>query len=242
LHSLRGACRTIYTFYTPGINEKSARPASAPLAVGKSWLALVVRLANYTLAVSRGAGKVTDDDASVSGLLTVLRISRVMDRIDAGVSPQQYRMLKLIGAGGERSARLAEKLAVAKPTLTSTADSLVAAGLAVREAEPGDRRVVRLRLTPAGVAAVTKADAAYGEWFDGLLDQTGRRDDILGGLQALEATMTERWRARHAADPSPAATTPAATTPAATTPAAATPAAAAPAAATPAAADRAGQL
>ena len=173
----------------------------------------------------------TDDDASVSGLLTVLRISRVMDRIDAGVSPQQYRMLKLIGAGGERSARLAEKLAVAKPTLTSTADSLVAAGLAVREAEPGDRRVVRLRLTPAGLAAVATADEAYGQWFGGLLDQTGRRDDILGGLQALEATMTERWRARHAAGPGPAPAT-----------AAGESQGAAPRGATTSAATRAGQL
>ena len=73
---------------------------------------------------------VAADEAAVSGLLTVLRMSRVMERVDSGVSPQQYRMLKLIGAGGERSAKLAEKLAVAKPTLTSTADSLVAAGLA----------------------------------------------------------------------------------------------------------------
>jgi DNA-binding MarR family transcriptional regulator len=206
---------------------------------------------------------VAEDDASVNGLLTVLRIARVMERIDAGVSPQQYRMLKLIGAGGERSARLAEKLAVAKPTLTSTADSLVAAGLAFREAEPGDRRVVRLRLTPAGLAAVARADDAYGEWFDGLLDQTGRRDAILADLHALGEAMTERWRARHAAGPAgppaagppgapagppgaPAAEAPAA--PAAPARASAVLAAAAPAAAsagtpaTPKPADRAGQL
>ena len=87
------------------------------------------------------------EDVTISALLTVLRISRVLERINAGISPQQYRILKLIGQGGERSARLAEKLAVARPTLTSTADSLVAAGLACREAEPGDRRVVRLHLT-----------------------------------------------------------------------------------------------
>jgi DNA-binding MarR family transcriptional regulator len=148
---------------------------------------------------------VVDDDTSVSALLTVLRISRVMERIDAGVSPQQYRMLKLIGEGGERSARLAEKLAVAKPTLTSTADSLVAAGLAYREAEPGDRRVVRLRLTPAGHAAVTRADAAYGAWFDGLLEHTGHRGQILADFQALGDALTERWRARLAAEAAEAA-------------------------------------
>ena len=148
---------------------------------------------------SAGAAAGAEDGATVGALLTVLRISRVMERIEAGVSPQQYRMLKLIGEGGERSARLAEKLAVARPTLTSTADSLVAAGLAYREAEPGDRRVVRLRLTQAGSAAVVRADEAYGAWFDGLLAYTGRRVEILADLDALGDSMTERRRARIAA-------------------------------------------
>jgi DNA-binding MarR family transcriptional regulator len=139
-------------------------------------------------------------EAAVSGLLTLLRMSRVMERVDAGVSPQQYRMLKLIGEGGERSARLAEKLAVAKPTLTSTADSLVAAGLATRQAEPGDRRVVRLFLTEAGEAAVERADEAYSAWFGSLLDQTGRRAEILEDFVLLDEAMTEQRRARQAAE------------------------------------------
>ncbi len=141
-----------------------------------------------------------DAEASVSAVLTVLRISRVLERIDAGVSPQQYRILKLIGAGGERSAKLADRLAVAKPTLTSIADSLVAAGLACREAEPGDRRVVRLRLTEAGQAAVDRADAAYAEWLDDLLDYTGHKDEILANLTLLDESMTERRRARLSAE------------------------------------------
>jgi DNA-binding MarR family transcriptional regulator len=142
--------------------------------------------------VSAGAGA----DQTISALLAVLRITRVLERIDAGISPQQYRILKLIGLGGERSARLAEKLAVAKPTLTATADSLVAAGLACREPEPGDRRVVRLHLTPAGRAAVQRADAAYTAWFGSLLDHTGRRDQIVADLLALGESMTERRLAR----------------------------------------------
>lgn len=135
-------------------------------------------------------------EATVSAVLTVLRISRALERIDAGVSPQQYRILKLIGEGGERSARLADRLAVAKPTVTSIADSLVAAGLAAREAEPGDRRVVRLRLTEEGQAAVVRADAAYAEWLDDLLDYSGHQDEILANLKLLDASMTERRCAR----------------------------------------------
>jgi DNA-binding MarR family transcriptional regulator len=146
------------------------------------------------------AGGGAADEAAIGGLLTLMRMSRVMERVGAGVSPQQYRMLKLIGAGGERSAKLAEKLAVAKPTLTSTADSLVAAGLATRQAEPGDRRVVRLFLTEAGRAAIERADKAYSAWFGSLLDQTGRRAEILEDFVLLDEAMTEQRRARLAAD------------------------------------------
>ena len=148
-----------------------------------------------------------EEGATISGVLPVLRMSRVLERIDAGISPQQYRMLRLIGEGGERSARLAEKLAVARPTLTSTADSLVASGLAYREAEPGDRRVVRLRLTPAGRDAIARADLAYGAWLDSLLEHTGRRDQILDDLRLLSESMTERRRARLAADSADSAAT-----------------------------------
>jgi DNA-binding MarR family transcriptional regulator len=142
------------------------------------------------------------DDRLIDGVLTVLRMARVLERIDAGVSPHQYRMLKLIGGGGERSARLAEKLAVAKPTLTSTADSLVSAGFATRQAEPGDRRVVRLCLTPAGQAAVEQADEAYASWFGSVLDHTGQRDEVLASLLVVGDAMTERRRARLSADAS----------------------------------------
>lgn len=132
-------------------------------------------------------------------VLTLMRMHRAVERIDTGLTPQQYRILKLAGAGGERSARLAERLAVAKPTLTATADALVALGYAEREAEAGDRRVVRLRLTPAGRAAVERADAAYAGWLTGLLDATGDPAAILRAFGDLEAAMDERRRARKVA-------------------------------------------
>ncbi|HEY1617230.1 MAG TPA: MarR family transcriptional regulator [Streptosporangiaceae bacterium] len=132
----------------------------------------------------------------LESVLTLMWLGRVMERVDSGLSPQQYRILKLAGAGGERSARLAERLAVAKPTLTAIADSLVASGLARRVAEPGDRRVVRLQLTEAGSVAVQRADAVYAEWFTGLLEQAGRAGEICADLGQLRAAMEERRRDR----------------------------------------------
>jgi DNA-binding MarR family transcriptional regulator len=134
-----------------------------------------------------------------AAVLTVMRMHRALERIDAGLTPQQYRILKLAGAGGERSARLAERLAVAKPTLTATADALVALGYAEREAEAGDRRVVRLRLTPAGLAAVDRADTAYAGWLTELLGITGDPAAILRAFGELDMAMDERRRARKAA-------------------------------------------
>jgi DNA-binding MarR family transcriptional regulator len=110
-----------------------------------------------------------------AAVLTVMRLFRGLERVDTGLTPQQYRILKLAGAGGERSARLAERLAVAKPTLTATADGLVAAGYAQREAEAGDRRVVRLRLTAAGRAALERA----GHGLAGPHDQVHARQRVL---------------------------------------------------------------
>jgi len=140
-------------------------------------------------------------DAPLSPVLAIMRVARALERVDAGLSPQQYRILKLAGSGGERSARLAERLAVAKPTLTAIADSLVAAGLARREAEPGDRRVVRLHLTDAGTAAVERADAAYGQWLNRVLDLTGKGDQIQADLQLVNAALDEVRRSRHPGHP-----------------------------------------
>jgi DNA-binding MarR family transcriptional regulator len=128
--------------------------------------------------------------------MILLRLIRALERVDTDLTPQQYRILKLAGAGGERSAKLAERLAVAKPTLTATADGLVAAGYARRETEPGDRRVVRLCLTAAGVEAVNRADAAYTRWLDLLLAETGEPGQVLHALGVLNQAMDEVRRAR----------------------------------------------
>jgi DNA-binding MarR family transcriptional regulator len=136
-----------------------------------------------------------------AAIMVIFRLFRGLECVDAGLTPSQYRIMKLAGAGGERSTRLAQRLAVAKPTLTATADGLVAAGYACRAAEPGDRRVVRLSLTPAGHAALDRADAAYAGWLGPLLDATGDPEAVLDALELLGSAMTEARRARQGLTP-----------------------------------------
>ncbi len=133
-----------------------------------------------------------DTARTANAALTISRLFRSMERVEAGLTPQQYRMLKLIGAGGERSARLAERLAVAKPTLTSTADGLVAAGLLSREPESTDRRVVRLWLTTAGQRAIDHADQVYSAWLGELLQLAGNPDQLLRMFELLDQAIDQR--------------------------------------------------
>jgi len=145
-----------------------------------------------------GAGAV-DTARAADAALTIIRLFRSMERVEAGMTPQQYRMLKLVGAGGERSAKLAERLAVAKPTLTSTADGLVAAGLLSRETETTDRRVVRLKLTEAGRAAADRADAVYAQWLGELLTMAGDEDRLLRDFALIDHAIDQRIAAKHSA-------------------------------------------
>lgn len=132
--------------------------------------------------------------------LAIFRLHRGLERVDAGLTPAQYRIMKLAAAGGERSTRLARRLAVAKPTLTAIADGLVAAGYACRAPEPGDRRVVRLSLTPAGRAALDRADAAYAAWLGQVLALTGRPGQILDALAQADAALAQARRPREPGD------------------------------------------
>jgi DNA-binding MarR family transcriptional regulator len=105
---------------------------------------------------------------------TLLRLSRMIERAQTELTVPQYRVLRLVGAGEESSARVADRLSVRRPTLTAAADGLVASGYLAREPDPSDRRVVRLCLTPSGSEVLDRTNAALRE----------RLGEVLAGLPA----------------------------------------------------------
>src|SRR5207249_8612564 len=58
---------------------------------------------------------------------------------------------------------LAGRLSLAKPTVSAAVDGLVERGLLVREAVAGDRRAVRLGVTPAGRKQLARTERAMAE-------------------------------------------------------------------------------
>src|SRR5262245_58036130 len=98
----------------------------------------------------------------------------------------QYRVLALIAAGDERSSLLADRLAVAKPTITAVVDGLVERGLIERGAVQGDRRSIRLSLTKPGVSALRAAEREMANALETIFDYTRSRDELLVALGDLD--------------------------------------------------------
>jgi DNA-binding MarR family transcriptional regulator len=124
--------------------------------------------------------------------------ARALERAAAArdLTLAQFRILALIAAGDERSSLLAERLAVAKPTITAVVDGLVERTLVVREAVVGDRRSIRVVLTPAGVAALRAAEDEMGETLGRIFEHARERDALLGALLDLDDALALRMQAR----------------------------------------------
>ncbi len=126
------------------------------------------------------------DAALLIGIDSLLRVERLLERVPTPLTVPQYRILRMVEAGGERAARLADRLAVRKPTLTAVADGLVQAGFLVRETDAMDRRVVRLCLTERGAEALQETERAYVERVRPVLDRASDPARLLTLLAELQ--------------------------------------------------------
>ena len=131
--------------------------------------------------------------------------ARALERAAAArdLTLAQFRVLALIAAGDERSSLLAERLAVAKPTITAVVDGLVERGFVAREAVAGDRRSIRVALTPSGVVALRAAEEEMGETLGRIFEHARERDALLAALLDLDDALAKRMHERLGHAPAP---------------------------------------
>src|SRR5205823_8955079 len=110
---------------------------------------------------------------------TLARLARLLERGAGDLSLSQYRVLAMVDDGGERASWLAERLAVAKPTITAVVDGLVERGYLARSADNVDRRATRITLTAAGRRALLAAEAAMSERVNEVLDKTDEPANVI---------------------------------------------------------------
>ncbi|AYV57758.1 MarR family transcriptional regulator [Leptospira kmetyi] len=80
---------------------------------------------------------------------------------------------------GLRISDLAKELEISLSTLTQTTSSLFRLGYVVRESDPTDRRVIRIRLTPIGRSKMLGYQKEFNDYCAGISEYLGEKDSIL---------------------------------------------------------------
>jgi DNA-binding MarR family transcriptional regulator len=136
-------------------------------------------------------------------VLTLARLARLLERactdLDPPLTLAQYRLLAMIGDGADRASQIAGRLALTRPTVSATVDTLVERALVTREAADDDRRALRLQLTHAGAAALATAELAMRARLDDVLGRVDDRASVEGALASLGDGLDERRQERRAA-------------------------------------------
>lgn len=91
----------------------------------------------------------------------------------AGISQTQYNVLRILrgaGSAGLPCGEIAGRMLTRDPDITRLLDRLVRRRLARRARERQDRRVIRARITPAGLELLAEIDPAVNR----LIDETMR--------------------------------------------------------------------
>jgi DNA-binding MarR family transcriptional regulator len=132
------------------------------------------------------AGIIADFQASLGGLKCIgsERLMRI------GLSLTQLHILNLVEGHGEMPmSRLAEMLDVSLSNATGLIDRVEERGFVERFRVPSDRRVVMVRLTPAGHQTLTEAQILRGEVLNPVLDRIDEKH--LAGIAAAMAALRQ---------------------------------------------------
>jgi DNA-binding MarR family transcriptional regulator len=94
---------------------------------------------------------------------------------------------------GMETRHVAESAAISKATLTGVVKTLEARGWMVRETDGNDRRLVHLRLTPAGVALMEELYPVFNSVESEVISRLSKRGvaDLTRSLRAIVTTVEE---------------------------------------------------
>ena len=144
----------------------------------------------------------TDTTGRVQAIRALARMARQLERSSGDLNLAHYRVLAAVADGDERASRVADRLALGKPTVSAAVESLTKRGLLSREDAADDRRAATLTLTPAGEAALAAVEEGMLERLDDLCARTPEPDAVLDALarlgEALDEVADERLAARKA--------------------------------------------
>jgi DNA-binding MarR family transcriptional regulator len=134
---------------------------------------------------------------TVQAVRALARASRLLERTSQEASLAHYRVLSAIAEGDERASRIASRLAVGKPAISATVDSLCERGLLERSAVQGDQRVAALRLTDEGARLLARVEGAMVALVDDLCARTPDAQQLLQSLIWMGTALDQMTAERH---------------------------------------------
>lgn len=135
---------------------------------------------------------------NVEAVRALARASRVLERASGELSLAHYRVLSAIASGDERASRVANRLAIGKPTVSAAVDSLAQRGLLARTGVDADQRVAALHLTPEGEAVLSRVEAEMIRRIDDLGVRTPNSAQLMESLAWLGAAIDDMHAQRAA--------------------------------------------
>ncbi|MBC3839305.1 winged helix-turn-helix transcriptional regulator [Streptacidiphilus sp. 4-A2] len=134
---------------------------------------------------------------SVRAVRALARVSRVVERASADLSLAHYRVLSAVASGDQRASRLAERLALGKPTISAAVDALCKRGLLLRAGVAEDQRGVALSLTEQGQHMLDEVEAEMIARITELCARTPDGAQVMESLAWLGDALEAQRRAAH---------------------------------------------
>ena len=143
-----------------------------------------------------GAPPSDERQRATQAVRALARLSRVVERASTELNLAHYRVLSAVAAGDQRASRLAARLALGKPAVSSAVDALCKRGLLLRTEAEEDQRAVTLSLTAAGQGLLDGVEAEMFRRIDELCALTPDGDRVLESLVWLGDALDESYPRR----------------------------------------------
>lgn len=140
----------------------------------------------------------TESTPVIEAVRALARVSRVVERASDELSFADYRVLAQLSSGEERASRLAQRLALGKPAISASVESLSKRGLIVRSSVEGDNRATALSLSEDGARLFERMEGRMARQLELLSERTPDGAAVLQALawlgEVVEIVVAQRFK------------------------------------------------
>lgn len=138
--------------------------------------------------------------AAVAAVRALARASRILERSTDELNLAHYRVLAAVAGGDELASRVAARLALGRPAVSSAVAALTQRGLLTRIGVAGDQRAAVLSLTPEGCSVLARSEQAMTARIADLAARTPDAARMLEALGWLNDAVDQVYAERRAAE------------------------------------------